>query len=520
MILVEFTINGTMHRISDSYAYLTNLWDAKIVRFIPVNYTTRSLSGGFVEPQYGEIELSPELFASYPPPVSCAITVKTTDTTEELAVTIFSGTAHLNQFDRESVSYTIHGLEYTQTFSEKLLFTGILHSVFQEIVETHLGLTFISNYVRFTPASYLHRWVEEGETVIEVLSEMAESASHLFYVSGDNAYFVDMLKNNGDDLILDEYGLFPVVYARGQVWKQYKTSSVLPYTLASSYGYGEVETSNMARNKEMLFVRIGSSSGDDHQLMAHTSVMAYDPTKYYMMEVRARKLNESDVATTAFGLIGLAEDQTTVVDTSGGTDLQAQAWIACSTQIPTTWTIYRGYAHGQAYPPPTFPCPTIGGAGGLYSDVKYFRPALAVNIGTTATTDIDYVRICEVDSSGNVLEELFFDDFSATNLPSWVNLGQAPFGPPWGNRNRYPSFVTSAADMATALANRKSILESPRATIRVPAEVGYLVNPGTKIIWTDASVGPEAITAWIRVRNISFDMDNNHIIYEGEGGIS
>ena len=96
MILVEMTINGTTYYISDEYINtLTHMWDGVIQSFSPIQYAIRSLAGGYVEPIYGDINLSPELFEDeWPPPVSCAITVKITDTTEAVATTIFDGTAH------------------------------------------------------------------------------------------------------------------------------------------------------------------------------------------------------------------------------------------------------------------------------------------------------------------------------------------------------------------------------------------------------------------------------------------
>ena len=83
MILVEFTINSVVNRISDEYCYLTHQWVRKIKDLTPPRYSIKSYVGGYVEPESGKIVLSPDLFASdYPPPVSCAISISIPVTTD------------------------------------------------------------------------------------------------------------------------------------------------------------------------------------------------------------------------------------------------------------------------------------------------------------------------------------------------------------------------------------------------------------------------------------------------------
>jgi len=107
--LVEFTINGTLNRLSEEGIALTHWWDNKIMGYTAPAYKMEYLYGGYCKMSFGEIILSPDLFSSdWPPPLACAITDKYTATTEAAASTIFTGVAHLNTINRESIVYDIY----------------------------------------------------------------------------------------------------------------------------------------------------------------------------------------------------------------------------------------------------------------------------------------------------------------------------------------------------------------------------------------------------------------------------
>ena len=168
----------------------------------------------------------------------------------------------------------------------------------------------------------------------------------------------------------------------------------------------------------------------------------------------------------------------------------------------------------------------MGSPGTLYDNgagtkAVNFKPVLIFNSSAAAgVMDLDFVGIYEVDSSGNILEELLYQDFTeSAQLWEWSNYSGN------GNRGIYTSISASISAMATHLGNRKTIMESPRATISMPLIAANVASPGQKISWTDESVCPDAatalsVTAWIRVRGIRFDLDKNRITYEGEGGLA
>lgn len=124
MLLVEITINGTMHRVSNEWIYeLTNPWRGYIVSFSPPQYQLSSLHGGYCRVGFGSVQFSPDLFdgdaGDWPPPVSCALTAKYTATTEAAAQTMFTGTAHLKEITRTGITYDLYAATHdTNLLSE------------------------------------------------------------------------------------------------------------------------------------------------------------------------------------------------------------------------------------------------------------------------------------------------------------------------------------------------------------------------------------------------------------------
>jgi len=107
MVLVEFTINGTLNRLSIGGAALTNMWEDEIISFDPPQYSIAQRTGGYVDLTVGGMSLRPDLFDSdWPPPVNGAVSVYYTDSTdpdESAKETLFIGMGSkclLYRFDR------------------------------------------------------------------------------------------------------------------------------------------------------------------------------------------------------------------------------------------------------------------------------------------------------------------------------------------------------------------------------------------------------------------------------------
>lgn len=528
MILVQLTINGTIHYLSDDYLELTHLYEAKVAKVNPVSYATRSEAGGYVEPQFGDIEFLPDTFSDdWPPPKSCVIKISITDTTEEAAVEIFTGRAHRTAITRESVKYDLFGKSYSNAITATTWIDDTLSAVFTTYCgASYLNLTLNTDYARATSPS-VYREIEADTLIIDMLSDFAEATHHLFYISGTTLYLVDMLLDNGTDLEVDEFDFFPVEYSDAQPYRRFMTEAVRKYSLASSYGYGsEIDDSDIASNVEHFFLRVGDNSGNDMAYIFHVDVIPYETGKTYMTKVKVRR--PSGTGTFYCGLLGIASDRLTIVDRNGGTNYTLPCYHTSAnpdlSSYTSAWLTKTGYSSGWANPGTHAAAPNVGSPGTLYDNgagtkAEYFRPVILCNYnGATGRTDIDFFAVYEVDGSGNILEEILYDDF--TGGLKWFDQSRAG-----GNRDLATSIAASASAMATHLGNRKTIFESPKATISLPLTAANIAIPGQKISWTDESVVPDAtnylnVTAYIRVRTIKFDMTSYKITYEGEGGIA
>jgi len=116
MLLVQLTVNTVVKRISDTLLTLEHTWYPYVDAFSAPQWQITKDYGGFGRLGFGTITISPELFESdWPPPIQCNITIQYTASTEAAAVTILADyTAHLTDYNRESVTFKIQDFEYEQ----------------------------------------------------------------------------------------------------------------------------------------------------------------------------------------------------------------------------------------------------------------------------------------------------------------------------------------------------------------------------------------------------------------------
>jgi hypothetical protein len=244
MLLVEITINAVVFRVSIDGHVLTHNWRPRIIGFdapqlnIPCDY------GGYAQLTYGSILFNPVLFENdWPPPVSCAIGIYYTDTTEEARETVFAGTAHLTAFDRTSVSYALYGPSYDETIAAGTAYNNTLNVVLTTILTTIPEITTVNTtYARVTSPNVTYTTAGE-QLAIDLASNIAAYYSHLIYVEGSTAYLVDMKRDNGNRT-LTEFKFFAV--------PQYSYNSPIAlltcdysgtqYQVESAYSYGSTES--------------------------------------------------------------------------------------------------------------------------------------------------------------------------------------------------------------------------------------------------------------------------------------
>jgi len=128
-LLVEFNLNGTIHNISNQDIALTHFWQNHIIGFDNISYQIDNLHGGYVRLSFGGVSLNPEMLINdWTPPVSCPVTVYITADYEENKDEIFSGTAHLETFNKDEISYQFYAknndimlLEETYPYDDQAL---------------------------------------------------------------------------------------------------------------------------------------------------------------------------------------------------------------------------------------------------------------------------------------------------------------------------------------------------------------------------------------------------------------
>lgn len=212
MLLVEFTINAALNRLSMEGIALTHWWKNKVVNFDPPQYSIAKPYGGYCKMTFGSISFSPDLFDNdWPPPINGAITIKYTATTEGAAETLFVGMAHLESINREEITYGLYGPSYDEIIADGVAYNKTVDAILTEILT---GIAEINNldttHARAPSPNITH--TTSGENLaIDLASDIAAFYTHLFYIIGNTAYLVDMLgfKNSAT---ITEFDFFPASY--------------------------------------------------------------------------------------------------------------------------------------------------------------------------------------------------------------------------------------------------------------------------------------------------------------------
>lgn len=245
MLLCEITINGVVRYVSidgimPDGTLLTHNWRPLIVGIDPPTIGIPTNHGGYAQMQYGSISFAPELFAAdWPPPVSCAIGLYYTDTTEAARETIFVGTAHLMPFGRESITYAMYGPSYDETIGDATAYNDTLKVVVRNILLTIPEITTVNTaFARATSPNVTYT-TSGVQLAIDLASNIAAFYSHLIYVVGATAYVIDMKRDNGSRT-LTEFQYFSAAQYSYLTPISILISTVagVPYEKASSYPYG------------------------------------------------------------------------------------------------------------------------------------------------------------------------------------------------------------------------------------------------------------------------------------------
>lgn len=247
-LLSETTINGTLHRVSDAWHVLDNLWEPFIVQYDAPKFGLAREYGGYAAPKWGRREFSPDLFESdWPPPNTISVTDMITDDTEANAVTVFEGTLHLDSYNEQGVAYTAYGAEHDTVITDEV-FNDTLVNVFTWAVDaSRLNLTLDSTAAR-SPSPDVSYTADGEQVLVDVLSDIAAFFTHGFYIENGTLYLIDMLADNGTSTF-DEFEFFRGAEYQGP--NPYSEIKTTDYNVTGSFKYGtELNVSPVCHNTQ------------------------------------------------------------------------------------------------------------------------------------------------------------------------------------------------------------------------------------------------------------------------------
>jgi len=242
MLLVEFTINATLNRISRQGRALTHWWDNKIMSFSSPQLRVKYTHGGFANMSFGSITLIPDLFTDdWPPPFSCPVSVKYTETTEAAAETLFEGNCHLSSINREGITYNFYGTQYENSaiVGDGTVFNNNLDIVAAWFCHAdRLDLTLDTTYSRASSPTVDYT-TSSDQIALKLFSDITAFFSHCFYIVGSTLFLVDMLLDNGSRTVT-EFDFMPSDYFINTPLAQVVGSNT-EFTQESSYEYGTIK---------------------------------------------------------------------------------------------------------------------------------------------------------------------------------------------------------------------------------------------------------------------------------------
>ena len=237
MLLIEATINSTLHRVSMEGIALAHYWDNMVISFDPPQYQVANQYGGYVRPGFGGIAFSYDLFSGdWPPPTKIDLAVYYTASDEASRELLFDGAAHLRRMTREMVEYELFGPSFSAVVADGQVFDDTLVNVVSWFCDTsRLNLSVNSTYAR-SPSPAV-KFTQSGEALaIDLLSDICSFFTHLFYIENSTLHLVDMLADGGSRAIT-EFDFFPSTYDWNVPLALARTTPN-NYTRTSSYSYG------------------------------------------------------------------------------------------------------------------------------------------------------------------------------------------------------------------------------------------------------------------------------------------
>lgn len=492
MLLVRLYINGSWRYISDvdQMAHVTGStyrqYRAGIITMDEIRIATRNPWGGYAEPQYGAVTLTPDLFtADWPPPAKCEMRVCWGELGESDEQILIMGSAYLQEIGPAGIVYGLYAPDYSAEVEDLDMgtppsTTRPLLDEFSQLVG-NLGLT-LKNEIEVTPGTYQAitrvpspgiNWTAGGrQYLLNVLSDMAAFYCHRFYIDGTSLWLMDCFVDNG-------------------------TLALEPSDILST-GYVHLQP---VRRLEMAHQ---DPNCNDYRIVP-TSLQGPTRTAVAFAELDIKTTVESDFRTPA----GLAcADATPLYPLANLIDGNSATFWAADypvgdTGVPQFLQWNTGNVSLQSY--------RLTARNDSYRD----QSAASWRLEAFDTNRSIWRKMMDV-----VAEEWSIGaqmTFSAP-MPEWPAQvsGSYAYGE---DLVISPVCVQLRANKLAHLANIKTLVDMPRARVQIPLQVGKIPKIGQRIEYTDTSLRVDT-NVWMRVASITYDFLTHSCVVEGEGALS
>lgn len=579
MLLVEITINGTAHKVSDELLELESPYDPYIDSFTSPQHQMDKEYGGFVSLKFGTVTFMPTLFESdWPPPHKCTIIVKYTATTEASAITIFSGDAHLESFDAESVSYEIYG----DIFTQKVLTEGVNYDGDTVPYPRGFGLVSHVEPVRVADVNNMPTYhlggLATAATAVEVTSFTLASTGTMTkvttkrahgYSNGETTYLAGSLNFDGGHLINHVAATsfwipvtfattvsegFPMAVAAYQAGDLVISEDGVPIpsnvivnaggtfsltanpvgmiTMSGGSSYTTLDAvMNWGKTRLGLGTLATSNSRSPSPAVAHWET-SQKPVVDFLSDLCAfnTHLYYITFETKTMAVVDLFGTNTmATLDEFQFFGASYEAF-SCVNAAESDWSVNVARDGRLAHVP-------SGQVRYIESvDYKHRESLYTVSSGTTSTANtnqlitsgatfvtdgvlVGYTAWNEDDDTSSVVTAV--SQATLTLVDDIFTNGESyKVGPymPYGDDESVDPFHTTRSYVAAALQNILKVLNKNIVTLSIPI-TATLPVPGKKFTATDNSLAT-ATTAVVYVRDIVYNFGGDEIVVSGEGDIS
>ena len=574
MLLVEFTINGTLHRISNEPVALDHWWYPFISDFDAPQYDVEEDYGGYAKLTFGSISITPDLFADdWPPPKKCSIVIKYTASTEALAITLVTCETHLDSVESDNVTYEIYEEEYTEElltrmedYDEKLTelpraFGTVTHVTpvrLPDIVSTgnfayHLGGLQATNGA----GRIIGMSVSGSGTLIQTADAHNFSVSDEITVTGsvnfNNTYTLTSVPTTttfylpvtfpGDDS--ETVPLHANAYKSNEV-AVYDDGVPIPgnvvipgdgtFQLTAS-PVGEVTMTGTSTITTLLEFMTWTQGRLGITTLNSTNARDTSPSINYWADSQSKLVDfASEVVAYFTHLFYIKNDTFWLVDMLKDNNNRSinefeyfssmQNTPDVINQITAEWEMKQAaitYTDGSnpAHHIEDIKMQSIASqyslAAGTTSTATTFKLVDSTATFVTSNVTIGMIASNTTDSTTSRIEAIDSETQLTLNSDVFNNGEEYVVGPAfsYGKDEKIDPFHDSKTEVAVALQNILYIMSRDKCEVRIPIP-DYLPVPGEKISWTNSTFHI-ATDFWIRARELAFDLNNDEIVITGEG---